>query len=123
MSEVTVEQLEQQRKDNDELIARRDAALRLAENKDFRRLFIKEYFVSEAARLVQLSGDPALTPAQRDDALEMAKATGHCKRYLSVIIQQANKAEDDNEDIDATLREVEAAEDQAEIEQNEGSVQ
>jgi hypothetical protein len=123
MSEVTVEQLEQQRRDNDELMARRDAALRLAENKDFRRLFIKEYFVEEAARLVQLSGDPALTPQQQADSLEMAKATGHCKRYLSVIVQQAAKAESDNEDIDDMLREVEAAEDQAEIERNEGSVQ
>lgn len=107
-----VEQLEQQRKNAQETIRRSDAALRLAQNADFRELFIEGYFLHEAARLVQLSGDPALTVDQRADALAMAQATGHTKRYLSVINQMAIVAERDMEELEETLEEARQEEDE-----------
>lgn len=109
MSEV--KRLEQQRAGAVELLERREMALRLAENRDFRKLFIEEYFVTEAARMVQMSSDPALTKEQQGDALEMARASGHTKRYLSMIIQMATVAERDMEELDETLRQAREEED------------
>lgn len=119
MSEVA--QLEQQRKDAEELIARRDAAIRLADNRDFRKLFIEEYFVTEAARLVQMSSDPALTPQQQADALEMAKSTGHTKRYLSMIVQMAHVAERDMEELDERILDARSEEEADAIAAAQGS--
>lgn len=132
MSEL--KRLEQQRKDAEDLLQRRDAALRLADNRDFRKLFIDGYFQTEAARLVQMSSDPALTQEQRADALDMARATGHAKRYLSMMVQMANVAERDMEELDNQIEEARNEEELEEterlaaqqkggdMEQNEGSV-
>lgn len=90
-----IQDLEQDIKNAEELVARRQMALKLSENREFRKLFMDEYFVSEAARLVQLSADPSLTLEQRADALAMAQATGHAKRYLSMAIQMGYAAERD----------------------------
>lgn len=123
MNDVSVQQLEQQRKDAEMLIERRNAAIRLSSNADFKRLFLDEYFTKEAARMVQLGGDPALSKEQREDALQMAMATGHTKRFLSVIVQQGAKAESEMDDLDEMIREAEAEAEQAEMEENEGSIQ
>lgn len=86
-----------------ELIVRREAAIKLSKNPEFRMLFLKEYFESEAARLVQLSADPALDAQQRADALNMAQATGHTKRYLSMAYQMGAVAEREIHDKEAEL--------------------
>jgi hypothetical protein len=102
---MSVQQLEQQLSNAQELIDRKNRALRLANNADFRVLFQEEYFLKEAARMVQLSGDPSLTAEQRADALAMAQATGHTKRYLSMIVQQATVAERDMPELEEALAE------------------
>jgi hypothetical protein len=76
-----------------ERVVERDAVLRLSKNADFIRIFHDDYFLKEAARLVHLSADPVLDDKQRADALAMAQATGHVKRYLSVICQMGDAAE------------------------------
>jgi hypothetical protein len=88
-----IQELERDIANSEALAAHRNLALKLSENYEFRKLFHEEYFVSEAARLVQLASDPALTKEQQADALEMAKATGHTRRYLSMIIQMGYHAE------------------------------
>lgn len=90
MSEIL--ELEQDIKNAEELVARREMAIKLSSNREFRKIFMDDYFVTEAARLVQLSADPALTLEQRADALAMAQATGHAKRYLSMMIQMGAHA-------------------------------
>ena len=70
-----------------------DAILRLNSNPDFRLVIEQGYMLHEAARYVQASGDPSLTAVQRQDALNMAQASGHLKRFLSVNIQKANEAD------------------------------
>ena len=90
----------------EELVARRKMALTLADNREFRKLFNEEYFNSEAARLVQLSSDPALTIDQRADALAMAQATGHTKRYLSMAIQMGAVAERELPEMRSALEEL-----------------
>lgn len=93
-----------------ELKERREIALRLSTNADFKKLVLDEYFVTEAARLVQLSADPALDHDQRNDALEMAKATGHFKRYLSMIVQMGAHAERQLPEMEIALDELRAEE-------------
>jgi len=104
--------LEQQLKDAKELVARRDLALRLGQNHDFRKLILEDFIVTEAARLVGQSGDPALDPLQRQDALAMAQAAGHLKRYLSMMVTMGNTAENSIQEIEAMLTEIRTQEDE-----------
>jgi|JI9StandDraft_2_1071091.scaffolds.fasta_scaffold05826_5 hypothetical protein len=106
MSEI--QQLEQQLETADYLIKRKDAAIRLSNNKDFKRLVIDEYFTAEAARLIMASGDPNLTEQQRADFVAMGQACGHFKRYLSAIVREATMAERDVPNIEETLAELRA---------------
>lgn len=102
----TVSEFQAQRKTCEELVELRDMALRLSENRDFRKLFIEGFFRDEAARMVQLSEDPILTREQQHDALRMAQATGHAKRYLSMLVVRGNSAAKDIIDLDEQLEEL-----------------
>jgi hypothetical protein len=101
-----IQDLEQGIKDAEELVSRRQMALKLSENREFRKLFTDGYFLTEAARLVQLSGDPSLTLEQRADALAMAQATGHTRRFLSMTIQMGAHAERELPELNAALVEL-----------------
>lgn len=88
-----IEALEDQLKDSKALVVRRDTILRLSKNADFRKVILDDFFVEECARYARESGDPALTDVQRADALAIAQAAGHLKRYLNIQIQLGNQAE------------------------------
>lgn len=91
MSQVT--QLENQLASAKELVRRRNLALRLATIPEFKELILDEFMVKEAARYVHSSADPALKAEERADALNMAQAAGHLKRFLSVTVQMGAHAE------------------------------
>lgn len=91
MSEVYA--LEKQRDDAKELLARRELALKLSTNAEFKKLILQEFCVNECARYAQSSGDPALSAEQRADALALAQSAGHLRRWLSVIVTMGNNAE------------------------------
>lgn len=109
MSEVetAVEQLRQYQADQKTLVDARDAAQRLYTNPDFKKLIVDGFMTQECARYVQESCDPMLTPAQRADALALAQASGHLKRFLSLCVVIGNTAEDNirkaDDDIAYTL--------------------
>lgn len=105
-----VEQLEQQLKDAKTLVRTRQMALRLAQNPDFGELILDGFCLQDAARLVQESGDPSLDADQRADALAMAQASGHLKRFLSAAVQMGAHSE-------RTMGELEAAIDEARLEE------
>lgn len=106
MSEVSVvDQLEQQKSDAKILIDRRQIALRLASNPDFRKLIMEGFCRDDAARYAQESGDPSLPADSRADALLMAQASGHLKRFLSVTIQMGAYHERTMPELDAALDE------------------
>lgn len=104
------EQLEKQLADQKKLKERAASAVRLAQNKDFKRLILDEFCGTECARYAQESGDPALSAEARADALAMAQAAGHLRRYLSVVVQMGGMADRNIADIEATLDEVRAEE-------------
>lgn len=91
MSEVYA--LEKQRDDAKELLARRELALKLSTNAEFKKLILQEFCINECARYAQSSGDPALSAEQRADALALAQSAGHLRRWLSVIVTMGNNAE------------------------------
>lgn len=101
MSEVL--QLERQLKDAKFLVEQKKLALKLAENPVFKRLILDEFCVNESARYAHSSADPALGANERADALALAQAGGHLKRWLSVKIQMGNVAERDIEAVEQAL--------------------
>jgi len=105
-----VEQLENQKEDLKVLAGRRKMALRLAQNPDFRTLIMEGFCRDEAARYVQASADPMLKSEERADALNMAQASGHIKRFMSLCIQMGAHAEQTLLDIDQALDEARADE-------------
>jgi hypothetical protein len=109
MSEVN--QLEDQLAQVKELVARRDKAIRLSKNKDFEDLILDQFCLKECARYVQVSADPNLDDRQRDDALRMAQAAGHLKRFLSVVVQMGNAASGDIVEIEQALTDARMDED------------
>lgn len=84
--------LENQLSNTKDLVARRDAALRLHDNRDFKLLLVDGFMRDEAARYVQASGDPAISAEDRADSLALAQASGHLKRFLSVAVVMGNQA-------------------------------
>ena len=105
-----VQHLEQQLEDMNVSIARRDKALKLAKNKDFRDLIMEEFCVQECARYAQASGDPSLDKEARADSLGMAQAAGHLRRWLQVVCQLGNTAEGTKRDLEEAIAEARAEE-------------
>ena len=93
----------------------RDKALKLAQIPLFRELILNEYMVNEVVRNVTISADPGLDAAQRADALAMAQAAGHLKRWLSAQRAMGNVAENHIASIEDNLKEMDEEDNQARI--------
>lgn len=106
MSEI--QKLEAQKEDLKKQVELRDQILKLSSNHEFRNVIHVEFFQKEAGRLVRIGGDPALDKQQRQDAIDMALATGHLQRFLSANVQMGNQAEETIFQIDAALEELRA---------------
>jgi hypothetical protein len=113
MSDVfqsAVAALERQQADARIVIDRRQMALRLYNHHDFRKLILEGFCVEECARYARESGNPQFTPEQRADALAMAQAAGHLRRYLSLMVQQGEHAERTLPELEQALAEARAEE-------------
>jgi hypothetical protein len=108
MSEVSA--LERQLADAKDSIARRDIALKLYKNPDFKKLIIDEFCGTECARYAQASADPALGDRERADSLAIAQAAGHLRRFLSVCIAMGNQGERLTPEIEQAIHEARAEE-------------
>lgn len=104
MSEVTG--LEKQLSDAKVFVENREVAQRLYRNADFKKLILDGFCLKDCARYAQESQDPALTAAQQADALNIAQAAGHLRRYLAIQIQLGNHAEGQIQSIEEALVEV-----------------
>ena len=90
MSEV--EALQNQLTDAHALVDRREKALKLFNNPEFKEIILDGFCLKDCARYAQSSEDPALDANARADSLNIAQASGHLRRFLSVIIQMGNAA-------------------------------
>jgi hypothetical protein len=104
MSEVLA--LEKQLQTAKQLAARREMALKLSDNREFKQLILKDFCVEECARYAQASADPALTAEQRTDALALAQAAGHLRRFLSVVVQMGVTAKNEIPQIEVAIEEL-----------------
>lgn len=111
MSEIQsdIEQTEAQISELKKQVELRDRILRLQNNSDFRKVINELFLVTEAARFVQLSQDPALPKENQEDALHIAQSTGHLKRWLSISIRMGNTAEQGIKDAEQALEELRSA--------------
>jgi hypothetical protein len=98
-----IDNLNRQKENAKILLERRQMAIRLHSNRDFRKLIMEGFCLHDAARYVQESADPMLTVEQRADALNMAQASGHLRRYMSLCIQMGAVAERELPEIEETL--------------------
>lgn len=110
-----VNRLEEQLKDEKARVERRDAILRLSKNPDFRKLIVEDFMMRECARYAIESGDPSLEPAARADALAMAQAAGHLKRFLNVNITMGDTAERNIIDINQAIEDARIEENTEEV--------
>lgn len=108
MSEVAA--LERQLDECKKQVTRKEIAERLAKNADFRALILDYFCTEEAARYAHASADPALDMQARHDALAMAQAAGHLKRFLSLQIQMGDIAARNAHDLDEAIAEARAEE-------------
>lgn len=93
--QYAIESVQNQIAQMEAMIETRNRIQRLVQNSDFKELINKRYIVDEAASFAGAAGDSNLNREQREDAMEMARAPGHLKRWFTVQIAMANKAEDD----------------------------
>ena len=103
MSEVF--HLERQLEEYKKVVERRDLAKKLYNNREFKKIILDDFCITECARYAQSSGDPPLTTEQRADALAMAQAAGHLRRYLSVTVQMGNSVEGQIADLEQAILE------------------
>ena len=90
---TVINELEQHVERLQTLVEKRDLAIKLEKNREFKKLILDEFCVNECARYAQASADPSLKADERADALALAQASGHLRRYLSVVVQMGNQAE------------------------------
>lgn len=120
---MSVSALEQQKSDARTAIERGKMARRLHNNRDFRKLILEEFCTTECARFAQLSADPLLKPEDRADALALAQAAGHLKRYLSMTVRMGDTMESQLTELDEAIaeeREREAVESEMTAEDDDG---
>lgn len=101
MSEVYA--LEAQLAEAKENMERRAIALKLYNNPDFKKLILDEFCTKDCARYAQQSADPALNDRQRADALALAQAAGHLRRFLSVTVSLGNQGEQLRESLEQAI--------------------
>lgn len=106
MSETTIAQLEIRREELKAFADTAEAHDRLCRNKDFKKIILDGFMVSDCSRYVQESGDPLLSAENRADALALAQAAGHLKRYLQIQRTMALRAASDIQAIDEAIQEM-----------------
>lgn len=90
---TATEQLQGQIADHREMVERKDLALKLEKNPEFKKLILESFCEKECARFAQASADPALSPDEQKASLAMAQSAGHLRRWLSMTVQMGLHAE------------------------------
>ena len=107
-TEYTIEELELHRTKLKNSIAYAEEVRKLMGNPLFRKIIMEDFCVQSAARYVQESCDPLLTAEQRADALALAQAGGHLKRWLDITLRMADTSERSILDVDEELEKLRA---------------
>lgn len=103
---MTMEEFDQVKSEIEETINRGEAAVRLANNPDFKLLMMEGYFKTETNRLVELLTSGKISKSVREGCAEELDAIGKAKSYFSTAVTTANTAREE-------LKELEKARDEA----------
>ena len=105
------EQIELDIKNAQAAVDLRDLVLKLNRNPAFRKVVNENYFEKEAARLALLLTDPAIIMNDQATMVHNDIAgVGAFKRYLSILVQMGNQAEDAILNAEAELEDIRAEE-------------
>lgn len=110
-----LQQLEKGLEDAKARVALRDQIMKLTDNREFRKVIREAFCETECARYARESADPALNDRQRADALAMAQAAGHLKRWLAVQMVMGDSAVAEVEEYEKTIEFVRAGGDLEEL--------
>lgn len=75
-------------------VAHAEDVRKLLGNSLFRKVILQHFCKDDCARYVQESGDPLLNAEQRADALAMAQAAGHLRRWLDLAVRMGENEAD-----------------------------
>lgn len=93
--ELTLEQYEEAKAHFADVISKKEAAKRLADNDDFKLLVLTGYFVDEPQRLGELLSSGKLNEKVASDCVNSLDAIGKFRNYMKNIMTQGNMAEDE----------------------------
>jgi hypothetical protein len=93
--ELTHEQYEEAKSHFADIIAKGDAARRLAENEDFKLLIMQGYFVDEPNRMAELMASGRLNEKVFDNCTSSIKSVADFRTYMKNIMEQARMAHDE----------------------------
>lgn len=88
-----------------DLVSRKEQALRLAGNRDFKKLVLDGYVKDEAVRLAGLSADPNMK-AHQDDIFDAIKSISLFRQYMQNIVTIGNVAQNELLDQEQVLEEI-----------------
>jgi len=91
------------------LVSRKEQALKLASNREFKALVLEGYMKDEAVRLVGLSADPNMKN-HTDDIFDAIKGISLFRQYMQNIVTMGTVAENELFDQEQTLEEIREAE-------------
>lgn len=100
------EQLQDQIADHREMVERKDLALKLEKNPEFKKLILEAFCEKECARFARSSSDPALSAEEQKMSLAMAQSAGHLQRWLSMTVQMGMQAERAIKDCEEAIVEI-----------------
>lgn len=107
MSDHDTHTIEMNIKEAKSIVAMGNSLDRLFSNKDFKKVFLENYFEGEAMRLVHLKADPnQQDPESQDFIIKQMDAIGCIKKYMQNIRHQKMLAEKAIESDEATLDEM-----------------
>lgn len=93
--ELTYEQYEEAKAHFADIIAKGDAARRLAENEDFKLLVMQGYFVDEPNRMAELMASGRLNEKVFENCTSSIKAVAEFRNFMKNIMEQAKMANDE----------------------------
>jgi len=105
-----IESLEAQKESLKVRVEMKGLVEKLMSNREFKKVVLDEFCTKEAARYVQASVNPILSPTQQADALGIAQATGHFRSWLQTQINLGNQAIKEIRDTDAEIEDLRAEE-------------
>ena len=104
--QTRLDQIEQHLTKQKEKVALGDKIAKLVKTPLFREVIVDTFSTQECARYAQESADPMLTAEQRADALAMAQAAGHLRRWLAIQLQMSELAARDIPEIEEEITRV-----------------